>query len=527
MRDDAIHFFVTVAPNPTDLPSAIAVINQLTIKNEELQQQLDWFRRQLFGKKSEKQIKELSPTGELNSGQLWLGGAEPERTGDGHTPITVKGHVRERRGKQSLEDDCGESGLRFDSTVPVEETTELPPEVQNLPASAYEIIDTKVTERLCQRSGSYFIKRSVRPVVKLKESGTITSQPAPPAVLERSYADVSLLSGILVDKIQFYLPLYRQHQRMLQFGVMIARANLTHWFHRAAALLEPIYMAVLYSVLESQVLAMDETPLKAGYKEKGKLHQGYVWALYGDKDEAAFLYSPTRALDAIEPLLKKYCGTLITDGYTVYDKLCARYTAIVHALCWAHTRREFFEAQEYEPERCGKALEFIGKLYEHEAAMREQQRSGEKKLLYRVEYERPIVDRFFEWLHKEVEAQALLPSNRFLKAAAYALEREQGLRVFLSDPQVPIDTNHLERQIRPLPMGRKNWMFCWTEVGAEAVAIVQTLVSCCKLAGVNPFDYFVDVLQKIDSHPQARVHELTPRLWALSHNSALTLNAPV
>ena len=510
---------MTVTPNPSDLPSAIAVISELTIKNQELQQQLAWFRRQVFGRKSEKQIKDLTP-----SEQLWLGDREPERTGEGRTAITVKSHVRERGGKKALEDDCGESGLRFDSTVPVEETTELPAEVQDLPTDAYEVIDTKVTERLCQRSGSYFIKRSVRPVVKLKETGVVTNQPAPGGVLERSYADVSLLSGILVDKIQFYLPLYRQHQRMRQSGVEIARANLTNWFHKTAGLLEPIYMAVLYSVLESQVLAMDETPLKAGLAEKGKLHQGYVWALYGDKDEAAFLYSPTRALQAIEPLLKKYCGTLVTDGYTVYDKLCARYSKIVHALCWAHARREFFEAQEYEPERSAKALELIGKLYEHEAEIRERKCSPEKKLLYRVEYERPIVDTLFEWLRVETTKQALLPSNRFLKAASYALQREQGLRVFLSDPEVPIDTNHLERQIRPLPMGRKNWMFCWTEVGAEAVAIVQTLVSCCKLAGANPFDYFVDVLQRIDSHPHSQVHELTPRLWALSRKQA-SINA--
>jgi transposase len=501
---------------PNDLPTALTIINELTLKNQELRQQLDWFYRQLFGEKSEKVIREFP-----GSKQLWLGGEAPEAQEGEAATVTVKEHARRRHGKQALEDDCGESGLRFDSTVPVEEIPCPPAEIAGLSPEDYDIIDTKYTERLCQRSGSYYIKRFVRPVVKLKESGKVTNHPAPPSVLERSYADETLLAGVLVDKFQYHLPLYRQHQRMIQAGIMIARGNLTHWVHKSAALLEPIYLAVLASVLTSEVLALDETPLKAGQEKKGKLHRGYIWALYGDEDEVLFLYSPTRASAAIEPHIKSFCGTLVTDGYTVYDKLCARYEQIIHALCWAHTRREFFEAQKYEPDRCGKALDHIGKLYEEEAKIRELKLVEAKKLKHRVEYERPVVDQFFEWLKTEVLNSALLPSNRFHKAAAYALEREEGLRVYLADPAVPIDTNHLEREIRPLPLGRKNWLFCWTEVGAHAVAIIQTLIGCCRLHGLNPFDYFASVLPRLDSQPAAKVAELTPRNWA----AALKLKA--
>ena len=106
---------------------------------------------------------------------------------------------------------------------------------------------------------------------------------------------------------------------------------------------------------------------------------------------------------------------------------------------------------------------------------------------------------------------------------AMALKREQGLSVYLSNAGVPIDTNHLEREIRPIPLGRKNWLFCWTEVGAHAVAIAQTLIACCKLHGVNSFEYFVDVLSKVDSHPAARVHELTPREWAAARKNPPTV----
>ena len=516
---------------PTNISTAHAVINQLTLKNQELlwriqdlQQQVDWFRRQIFGEKSEKKNIPFADLGLLE--QLWLGGEAPQEQAALIDPsTTIKEHTRKRVGKEALEDDCGESGLRFDSTVPVEEIACPPSEIEGLSPDQYEVIDTKYTERLCQRQGSYYIKRYVRPVVKIKESQTIVALPAPEAVLGRSYSDVTLLAGIAVDKFMYHLPLFRQHQRIERAGIMIARGNLTSWLHKAAHLLKPIYNAVLVSVLNSQVLAMDETSLKAGIEKKGKLHRGYVWVLYGDKDEAAFMYSPTRALNAIEPYVKNFCGTLITDGYTVYELLAAKYGGILHALCWAHTRREFFEGQAYEPVLCHKALAYIGKLYAEEAKIRKLEFTGEKKLLYRVEHERDVVDQFFEWLKVEVKNNSLLPSNRFLKAANYALKREDGLRLYLANPDVPIDTNHIEREIRPIPLGRKNWMFCWSEVGAEVVAIFETLISSCKLQGVNPFEYLVDVLQSIEIHPMSRVSELTPREWAARKNKKKAIQA--
>lgn len=505
---------------PSDLPEAHFVINEQVLKiqklkekNQELQEQVDWFTRQLFGRKSEKLLPEegSNKPRQLSLGETLEDKAESQASA---ASTTIKEHVRKKKGKAALEDDCGETGLRFDSTVPVEEIT-LPPEgIDGLMSEQYEIVSTKTTERLCQRS-SYFVKRYLRPVVKIKETGEIHSTKAPDTVLQGSYADVSLLAGICIDKLQYHIPLHRQHQRLTRAGILIARANLTNWLLKTAALLEPIYKAVLASVLKSAVLAMDESPMKAGpsKKKKGSMHQGYVWVLFGDKNEATFLYSETRSLKAVQDLVKEFCGTLITDGYAVYEKMAATYEDIEHALCWAHTRREFFRARDYEPEKADKALGFIQKLYEVEAAIREKSLDGEKKKEFRVEHARLRVDEFFSWLKEEQKTSSLLPSNKFSKACAYALKREVGLHVYLTNPEVPIDTNHLEREIRPIPMGRKNWLFCWTEVGADAIAILQTLIACCKLQGIDPFEYLVDVLQRIDSHPASLVHELTPRLW--------------
>ncbi len=160
-----------------------------------------------------------------------------------------------------------------------------------------------------------------------------------------------------------------------------------------------------------------------------------------------------------------------------------------------------------------EALARIGALYAVEQHIREHRLGGEAKQRYRLTHAKPVVDAFFDWAGAQARHAALLPSNPLTKALHYALERRAGLSVYLSDPDVPIDTNHLERALRPIPMGRKNWQFCWSEVGAEAVATIQSLLVTCRLHDVDPYDYLVDVLQRIDRHPANDVEQLIPRRW--------------
>jgi hypothetical protein len=296
-------------------------------------------------------------------------------------------------------------------------------------------------------------------------------------------------------------------------GVHLNRVTLTNWVHRTADLLKPIYEAQLASILSGEVITMDETPIRAGRKGPGKMNKGYFWPVYGDKDEVAFPYSPNRGLVTVVETLGTFRGKLVTDGYEVYDRYAARVNGLVHALCWAHVRRTFEESLDSEPKLCGEALERIGKLYEQEALLRQRNLSPEDRLEHRTLVSKPIVEDFFTWLDEEVERQVLLPSNPFLKAAHYAREREEGLKVFLEYPNVPINNNHLERQIRPIAVGRKNWLFCWTEIGAQYTGVVQSLLATCRLHSVSPYTYLVDVLQRIDRHPVTCISELTPRLW--------------
>ena len=186
---------------------------------------------------------------------------------------------------------------------------------------------------------------------------------------------------------------------------------------------------------------------------------------------------------------------------------------LTHAQCWTHCRREFINAEAVEPELAARALEFIGALYAVEAKISDDTLKGEAKREYRLDHARPIVAAFFTWVQERLDAQGLLPSNPLTKALIYAHKRRAALEVFLADPDVPIDTNHLERALRPIPLGRKNWMFSWTELGAQHVGVVQSLIATCRLHEVDPYDYLVDVLQRVGQHPAADVAQLTPRLW--------------
>ncbi len=273
------------------------------------------------------------------------------------------------------------------------------------------------------------------------------------------------------------------------------------------------------NVLRSRVLAMDETPIKAGHQgragpQKGKMKSGWFWPLYGDADEVGFTYSNSRGRLHIERVLNdQFSGTLISDGYAAYARYAEAQKGITHTQCWVDGRRYFIDAQNEHPKQATEALQQIAKLDNIEEIIKAQRLTGEKKREHRMNFSKPVVNEFFQWCRDQLESGALLPSDQLTRALNYVLSREASLTVFLEDPDVQPDTNHLERTLRPIPLGRKNWLFCWTELGAEHLGIIQSLISTCKLHGLSPYTYLVDVLQRISQHPASDVADLTPRLW--------------
>lgn len=479
----------------------ISTVGTLQEQNEELQVQNDWLRRQLFGKKSERLIPaENSPD------QLALGeGYEPE---DKPPPkkTTVKSYERSHR-ENEVEFAAQDSRLKFDASVPLEVISVPNPATEGLSEDEYEVIGEEVAYKLAQRPGAYVVLKYVRPTIKVKATKEISTAAVTPAasVIERSVAEVSLLVGLILDKFLYHLPLHRQHQRLRASGVELNRMTLTNLVHRAAQLLEPVYVSLQSSILLSSVITMDETPVKAGRdKAKRQMKRGYFWAIYGELGELAFLFSPSRSGKVVRDVLGGFEGTLLTDAYKVYEVFADLNAGVTRAQCWAHARRKFFEALEYEPQLSERALETIKLLY------RLEDEHGPRG---RTQHAAPVVDDFFDWLQRTALEQALLPSNPFHKAAAYSLKNERALRVFLDNPKVPLDTNHVERDNKLNAVGRKNYMFHWTEVGAEYAAILYSLIATCRHQGVNPHTYLVDVLQRVQINPMREVHLLTPTNW--------------
>ncbi len=479
--------------------------DRLREERDAFKQQLDWFKRQLFGRKSEKRLID-------NPDQLGLAEMLGDAPAAESAPATEEITYTRRKGKQRSEDCVTASGLRFDDRVPVEVIELSAPQLQGPEADQYEIIDHKVTRKLAQRPGSYVVLEYRRPVLKHKPSATLMEVPAPSAVFDNSLADVSFLAGLLVDKFCYHLPLYRQHQRLADAGITLSRATLTHYTQRAIELLRPIHDAQWQHVLQSKVLAMDETPIKAGKAGKGKMKASWYWPVYGQDDEICFTWSTSRGSGHVKQQLGDFEGTLLSDGYAAYDAYAKSRPQVTQAQCWAHTRRYFERAIDSDP-AADEALVLIGGLYEIERRIREGKLEGEAKLDFRSRHAHPIVEAFFGWCHEQRQRIDLVNSAPLAKALVYAENHQAQLRVYLGDPDVPIDTNHLERALRVIPMGRKNWLFCWSEVGAKHVGIIQSLLTTCRLHGVDPYAYLVDVLQRIALHPARDVEALTPRCW--------------
>jgi len=472
---------------------------------DQIEQQLSWFKRQLFGEKSERRIVDPSVQSSLFA---TLGTTVPA------PPVEPEAMpAKKSRRKKSRQDTVTAEGLRFGPEVPVEVIDVPVPELAGFDAGDYAVISTKSTYRLAQRPGSYVVLEYRCPVVKHIPSGKLKTTPIPGNVIERSVADVSFMAGLAIDKCLYHLPLNRQHQRLAASGFKLSRSTLTVLLARTAQLLAPIAQAQLEHVCGSQVLAMDETTMKAGRKGPGKMHLGYFWPLYGDADEVSFTFANTRGEQVIQDLLADYEGILLTDGYKVYEQHAKGHAGITHAQCWAHARRKFESAKEAEPDASAAALAAIGALYEQEAWIRKRKLEGPDKREARQAYCAPVVETFWQWCDQQCQRLDLTPSNPLSKALKYAMSRREALEVFLREPGVQVDTNHLERALRPIPMGRKNHLFCWTEVGAEHLAVLHSLLVTCRLQGVDPYTYLVDVLQRVGEHPARDVIDLTPRRW--------------
>ena len=426
-----------------------ACIDALQVENAHLRERIEWFKRQLFGPKSEKRLEEIS------ADQMALFEALARQAGPATATTAVPAH--ERR-KHRTGEEVNDTGLRFDADVPTRTIRLSCPELEGPQADEYEVIGIKESLRLGRQPGSHVVIRYERPVVKKKSDGKLANTPAPVGVLDHAQADVSFLAGMLVDKFVYHIPLYRQHQRLADEGITLSRSTLDQWAQRSIGLLTPVAAALQRLIVNGAHIKIDETPIKAGRTKtktgQGAMKSGWLWPMLGEDGDIAFVYAPTRAAVVLKEILGTgWKGTLQTDGYEVYASYSASQPQCTHALCWAHTRRALLKAEASQPEITQQGLEMIRALYRFEEQLRSEGADAARILHVRQTESATIVDKFFEWVTARIHDPGLLPSSPLAKGLSYAREREKGLRVFLTDAWVALDTNDLERALRVVPLG--------------------------------------------------------------------------
>jgi hypothetical protein len=267
-------------------------------------------------------------------------------------------------------------------------------------------------------------------------------------------------------------------------------------------------------VLSSKVIGTDDTPVTVqDHAGKGS-KTGRLWAYLGDRDHpfVVYDYTPDHTREGPERFLKSYpSGYLQSDGYTGYDRLHAR--GLVEVGCWAHARRKFHEARTSDPERSHAAIAWVGRLYGIEREAREGAWDDARLMAARSERSRPLLESFGAWL--EGEARKVLPKSPIGDAIAYARSNWVALTRYLESPYLSIDNNATENAIRPIALGRKNWLHLGSDRGGQTAATLLSLVQSCKSLGNEPFAYLRDVLDRISTHPASRIDDLLPdrRVW--------------
>jgi transposase len=462
---------------------------------EQLREENKELRRLLFGSKRERFVPLV------DEAQLSLG-LETEPT---EPAIAVKQTVSYQRVLKQVSGKAISGG--FPAHLPRVDIILQPEE----DISQMRKIGEEITEELDLKPASLFVRRYIRPrYVSKEETFHIALLPSRP--IEKGMPGPGLLSEIICDKFIDHLPFYRQVQRYEKLGMKIPASTLDGWFEATCSLLEPLHQCLLQEVLSVSYLQVDETPIPVLDKQKkGETHKGYHWVYFSpEKKLVLFDYQPGRGREGPLKLLKNYRGYLQTDGYAVYEQFESRQD-IVLVGCLAHARRNFEHALENDRIRAEKVLLWMQELYAIEREAREKNLNAQDRYLLRREKACPVMDQLGEWLVKEY-AQ-VLPKSAIGKAIYYLVARYNKIYMYLEDGRLEADNNLIENLIRPVALGRKNYLFAGSHAGAERAAIVYSLLGSCKLQGINPKEYLMDVLQRLPDLPVNKLRELLPPFW--------------
>lgn len=491
---------------PDDVEALKSLVLQERERNERLERIIKELERKSFGPRSEK----------LDADQMALAledietaVAEAEAGAQGAEPAASTQKRRRRTNRGALP-----------KHLPREEVVIAPETTTCSCGACMQQIGEARSERLDFIPAQLKVIVTVRPKYACRgcEVGVVQA-PAPARLIEGGIPTEALVAHVLVSKYADHLPLYRQAQIFARQGIDLDRSTLADWVGTAAYELKPVFERLVTHLKRSTKLFMDETPAPVLDPGRGRTKTGYLWALarddrpWGGNDPPAiaYFYAPGRGGDHAEKFLEGFSGTLQVDGYAAYNRLTSKHRKggpVTLAYCWAHARRKLYDnAQSGSSPIAEEGLKRIAELYAVETKIRGT--TAEERQKIRQQRTAPLIAAFEDWI--DVQCGRVSAKSRLGEALRYIAKHRKGLRLFLEDGRLEIDSNVVERSMRPIALNRKNALFAGHDEGAANWGTIASLIETAKLNGIEPHAYLTAVLERIvGGHPQSRIDELLP-----------------
>lgn len=502
-----------------------ARIKELEAMVSSLERQLSWLQKRLFGKMSEKNLS-LDPMalqGTLFEDQM----TEEEKAAvaemverdkeEEAKVISVKGFERKVR-------------KPVDTTALEVFVEDVYPELDN--KDDYVELEPEVTDSIVHVPEKFYIRRIIRHKYVLKSSLQIKDPerqafvlaPVPVMPLFKCMASASLLTDIILQKFMYHMPFYRVIQKYKEMGVKISDSTMNDWYAATCSKLKPLYDLLVEEIMGSGYIQVDESTLPVIDNEKHRAVKGYMWLVRSvSGGMVAFRYDMgSRSYETARKILRGYTGTIQTDGYGAYDQF--EHSPNIRMLgCWAHVRRKFVDALEEDKLRASEALALINSLYHIENEAKELGLEGDALKDKRQREAYPIILTFDKWMLDT--AGHVAEKSRIGMAIAYTYPLLGRLTLYVTDGKYRIDNNLIENAVRPLAIGRKNFLFCGNHDAAVRAAIVYSFIGTCKALGVDTRKWMEDILVRLTEYEADRtkdMRELLPHNWAKSHPEAST-----
>jgi len=487
-----------------------------TIKSQQseitiLKEQLEWYKRQIFGQKSEK-LTDMPLDAPVLPGLDLTDDVIAEESPDDEKE-TLSNKKRKRR--------KGTSTLKLPDDIPVEIIIKDIPESERIDSVTGDIlveIARETVNKLASKPASYYVKQYV--YVKYANPKRslcgVVQQQAEDSIIRGSKFDESFMADTVVKKLAYHIPFYRQQEMMNCVNIGIERQTLSSLFVNLGQRLRPLYNVLKDATFSSGYLHTDDTPARMLKPGNGKTVEVRMWAYESSGPNAppyiVYDFSENHKYEHPINFMKNFNGIIHADAFGAYvklDKDCD--TSITWSACWAHGRRHFFEAEAGDQKFKKNILEIISQIYKYEKVA--WMNSPATRLAIRDKLERPLVDEIFTKLWHKVKTEVLLPKEKLTKAINYMLNYEKNFKKYLDDPNIKIDNNSGERVVRKIVIGKKNWMFVGSPRAGESMAILYSFVQSCRALKVDPHKYLEDIFKRLPSHPHKNLAELLPDQW--------------